>query len=145
MAQPFLVQTNTQPFELPNAAIKEYIDLLHKTAPKVPVTSLGVQGMSAALLFATAAKELGSNLTRTGLLDELHKVHAWVGGGLHAGIAISWAGGRAIGHALGDPGAFDASELALGCAIVIATALVAAWLPARRAARLQPMEVLRGE
>lgn len=78
-----LVQTNTQPFEFPNAAIKSYVAMLHKTAPNVPVTSLGVQGFSAGLLFATAAKELGSNLTRNGLLDELHKIHSWDGGGLH--------------------------------------------------------------
>ena len=78
-----LIQTNTQPFEEPNAAISAYVDLLKKTDPQVPVTSLGVQGFSAALLFATAAKKLGSKLTRTGLLDELHKVHDWDGGGLH--------------------------------------------------------------
>ena len=83
VADGVLVQTNTQPFEEPNAAISAYVDLLHKTDPKVPVTSLGVQGFSAGLLFATAAKELGSKLTRTGLLDELHKVHAWDAGGLH--------------------------------------------------------------
>lgn len=83
VADGILVQTNTQPFELPNAAITQYVDLLHKTAPKVPATSLGVQGFSAGLLFATAAKELGSNLTRKGLLDALHKIHRWDAGGLH--------------------------------------------------------------
>src|SRR5262249_48199837 len=44
---------------------------------------LGVQAFSAGLLFATAAKKLGSNLTRDGLLAELKKVHEWDGGGLH--------------------------------------------------------------
>ena len=83
VAEGVLVQTNTQPFEQPNAAVSAYSTLLKKTAPKVPVTSLGVQGFSAGLLFASAAKELGSNLTRTGLLDELHKIHEWDGGGLH--------------------------------------------------------------
>jgi ABC-type branched-subunit amino acid transport system substrate-binding protein len=83
LADGVLFQTNTQPFERPNAAISEYTDLLKKVAPDVPVTSLGVQGFSAGLLFATAAKELGPDLTRKGLLDELHKIHDWDGGGLH--------------------------------------------------------------
>jgi hypothetical protein len=44
---------------------------------------LGVQAFSAGLLFATAAKKLGSNLTREGLLAELKNTHTWDGGGLH--------------------------------------------------------------
>ncbi len=78
-----IVQTNTQPFEYPNAAITKYVELLKKVDSSVPVTTLGVQGMSAGLLFAKAAKSLGSNLTRTGLLDALHAIHSWDGGGLH--------------------------------------------------------------
>jgi ABC-type branched-subunit amino acid transport system substrate-binding protein len=78
-----LVQTNTQPFETPNDAVTEYVDLLKKTDSTALPTTLGVQGFSAGLLFATAAKSLGSNLTRKGLLDELHGIHTWNGGGLH--------------------------------------------------------------
>lgn len=77
------VQTNTQPFENPSPAITQYVNLLKATAPDTPATTLGVQAFSAGLLFATAAKALGSNLTRSGLLDQLHTVHQWTGGGLH--------------------------------------------------------------
>ncbi len=83
VANGVFVQTNTQPFENPSPAISQYVEWLKKADPKSPVTTLGVQGFSAGLLFATAAKELGSNLTRKGLLDELHKIHTWTGGGLH--------------------------------------------------------------
>lgn len=83
VADGVLVLTNTQPFEEPNAAISQYVKLLKSVDSKAAPTTLGVQGFSAGLLFASAAKSLGSNLTRTGLLDELHKVHSWTGGGLH--------------------------------------------------------------
>ncbi len=83
VANGVFVQTNTQPFENPSPAITQYVDLLHKSDPKAPVTSLGVQAFSAALMFATVAKQLGSNLTRKGLLDGLHKIRSWTGGGLH--------------------------------------------------------------
>ncbi len=83
VANGVFVQANTQPFENPSPAITQYVDQLHKTDAKAPVTSLGAQSFSAALLFATVAKDLGSNLTRKGLLEGLHNVHEWTGGGLH--------------------------------------------------------------
>ena len=78
-----LVLTNTQPFEEPNAAITEYVKLLKQASSTAQPTTLGVQGFSAGLLFATAAKSLGSHLTRTALLAKLHTIHAWDAGGLH--------------------------------------------------------------
>lgn len=47
-------------------------------------SSLGVQAFSAGLLFATAASELGADLTREGLVEELRGITSWEGGGLHA-------------------------------------------------------------
>jgi hypothetical protein len=55
---------------------------------------LGVQSFSAALLWATAVKALGSEVTRSALVDELAGVRAWDGGGLHG---------------VGDPGANEGS------------------------------------
>ena len=45
---------------------------------------LGAQATSAFLLWATAAKECGTDLTRQCVLDELAKITSWTGGGLHA-------------------------------------------------------------
>lgn len=84
VADGVFVQTNTQPFENPSPAITKYVELLKDVDAKTPATTLGVQSFSAGLLFATAAKELGSDLTRKGLLDKLHAIHEWDGGGLHA-------------------------------------------------------------
>ena len=77
------VQTNTQPFENPSPAITDYVKILHDFDAKVATTSLGVQAFSAALLFATVAKKLGSNLTRDALLADAKAQTDWTGGGLH--------------------------------------------------------------
>ena len=42
-----------------------------------------MQAWSAGLLFATAAKTLGDDLTRENLLAALKDIHEWDGGGLH--------------------------------------------------------------
>jgi hypothetical protein len=57
--------------------------VLKKSVPEAQPEELGVQAFSAGLLFATAAKAAGPQLTREALLTELHKVHEWTGGGLH--------------------------------------------------------------
>ena len=48
------------------------------------VSQLGEQATSSFLLWATAAKECGADLTRECVLDELSQVTSWTGGGLHA-------------------------------------------------------------
>ncbi len=42
-----------------------------------------MQSFSSGLLFATALKELGDDVTRDALLEELSTIHEWDGGGLH--------------------------------------------------------------
>ena len=61
------------------------------------------------------------------------------------GLATAFAGGRLIesllyGVSPRDPGVFAATTLTL-----LGVALLACWLPARRAARLSPLEALRTE
>ena len=65
--------------------------------------------------------------------------------GITAGLATAFAGSRLIESLLygigpRDPGVFTTTTLTL-----LAVALVACWLPARRAARLSPFEALRTE
>lgn len=63
-------------------AVKKYQDLVAAKGGKTAL--LGMQSTSSFLLWATAAKECGSDLTRQCMIDELSKVDAWDGGGLHA-------------------------------------------------------------
>ena len=80
-----IVQLNTVPFEEvdDSPALQAYMDAYDAVGSKVDPTSLGVQAFSAGLLFSTAAKELGNDLTREKLLEKLHEIHEWTGGGLH--------------------------------------------------------------
>ena len=76
------VRTAFVPFEQAssNKATQQYLELIGGGQPTV----LGAQATSAFLLWATAAKECGANLSRQCVLDNLAKVTEWTGGGLHA-------------------------------------------------------------
>jgi ABC-type branched-subunit amino acid transport system substrate-binding protein len=68
-----------------NPATKQYLDLFAKYLPSGKNrTYLGLQAMSAWMLFAQAAKACGNDLTRKCVYDNAKKVTAWTGGGLHA-------------------------------------------------------------
>jgi ABC-type antimicrobial peptide transport system permease subunit len=65
--------------------------------------------------------------------------------GIAIGVAAAWAGSRFIASLLygvspRDPGVFVTTTMML-----LGAALLACWLPARRAARLSPVEALRAE
>jgi ABC-type antimicrobial peptide transport system permease subunit len=65
--------------------------------------------------------------------------------GLVIGTALSLAAGRAVGSLLGSVSAADPVALLAGPLVLIVAALAASYLPARRAARIQPTEALRHE
>jgi ABC-type branched-subunit amino acid transport system substrate-binding protein len=68
-----------------NPATKKYLDLFEQYKPDGKNrTYLGLQAMSAWLLFAQSAKECGNDLTRKCVYDNAKKVSVWTGGGLHA-------------------------------------------------------------
>lgn len=80
-----LVHVTVWPFEDAdkNPAMQQYLATLERYVPGSQPEALGVQAFSAGLLWATAAKKLGSNVTRASLLQELRNIHEWNGGGLH--------------------------------------------------------------
>lgn len=79
------VRLTVWPFEEAdeNPAMAEYLSALDAAVPGAIPELLGVQAFSAALLWATAVKSLGSNVTRQGIIDALADTHSWDGGGLH--------------------------------------------------------------
>jgi ABC-type branched-subunit amino acid transport system substrate-binding protein len=81
-----LIVTNAVPFELASThpATKQFLDILAKYVPGAQPKALGINAWSSWLLWATAAKACGSELTRTCLLDHAKSVTQWNGGGLHA-------------------------------------------------------------
>jgi ABC-type branched-subunit amino acid transport system substrate-binding protein len=85
-AEGTFVRLTAWPFEEPdqNPATQQYLDALRRTnGDDVVPEMLGVQSWSAGLLFATAAKAAGADLTRDRLLEELQAITEWDGGGLH--------------------------------------------------------------
>jgi putative ABC transport system permease protein len=75
---------------------------------------------------------LGAALVRTGL-------------GLGIGLAGALAAGRALAAQLYDVRTNDPAVLGGIAALLIAAALMASWLPARRATKVDPIRVLRSE
>ena len=65
--------------------------------------------------------------------------------GLAVGLAVALAGGRLIQALLYDVSPRDPVVLAGTSALLLAVALMACWLPARRASKLSPLEALRPE
>jgi predicted permease len=71
-------------------------------------------------------------------------VRATAAGAL-AGLAVALALGRAVEALLFDVKPVDGVSLVGAIAVLLAVAAVAAWIPARRAAGIDPMEALRSE
>ena len=65
--------------------------------------------------------------------------------GLLLGTGGAIAVGRAMQNTLYGVGALDGGVIAAVALVLFATALVASYLPARRAARIEPMQALRSE
>jgi Periplasmic binding protein len=78
------LRTAFTPFEQAdsNPATQQYLDIV--TEHGGDTSQLGEQATSSFLLWATAAKECGADLTRQCVLDQLSQVTSWTGGGLHA-------------------------------------------------------------
>jgi len=65
--------------------------------------------------------------------------------GVAIGLALAFAGGPWLEPHLFEASARDGFVMALVAAVLIATATLAGWLPARRATRISPTEALRTE
>ena len=70
---------------------------------------------------------------------------AVVGAGAALGVAASLGAARLLADRLFGVPAHDGRVLTIALAILVTTALVANWLPARRAGRIDPMRSLRAE
>ncbi len=64
-----------------SSAVSDYLDIMAEAGGEVAL--LGMQAASAFMLWATAAKACGSELTRECVLEEAANIDEWTGGGLH--------------------------------------------------------------
>jgi len=75
----------------------------------------------------------------------LRRAAALAAVGLLIGLAAALAGSRVLAHLLFGIGALDPVTYVAASIAIIAVALAASWLPARRAAGIEPATVLHGE
>jgi putative ABC transport system permease protein len=87
-------------------------------------------------LGARPGSVLGLVLRQGGLL---------LAGGLAAGAFVAWGLTRLLGEMLYGVEPFDPATVGAMAAVLAVTALAASWLPARRAARVDPVDALRTE
>ncbi len=70
---------------------------------------------------------------------------ATAGVGIAAGALGGWAATRVLGSFLYEVSVTDPPTFVAGAALLLGVSLLAAWLPARRATRVDPVEALRAE
>jgi putative ABC transport system permease protein len=110
---------------------------------------LGV-GMFGAVAMNTAgrSREIGVRMALGATAARVHRMViaenlAPVAAGLLVGILGAWWTTKLLASLIYGAGAHDPRLWALAASFVLATALVAAWLPARRASRVDPQVVLK--
>jgi len=113
------------------------------------LAAVGLYGLLAHVV-ALRRRELGVRLAmgaRPGRLVRLVVGHAMrlSGLGVVLGLAAAFAASRVLEGLLFGVEPSDAASLAVTVAVILATTMVAAWLPARRAASIDPAVMLREE
>ncbi len=73
----------------PGSASAQYRELIERYDEGGAQALLGVQGLSGWLLFATAARDCGADLTRDCVFANIQQNTEWSGGGLHAPIDLA--------------------------------------------------------
>jgi ABC-type antimicrobial peptide transport system permease subunit len=113
---------------------------------------LAVIGIYAVLAWAVSQRvnEIGVRMALGARAADIGRMILEQGGrliaiGLVIGVAGALAAGRVLASQLERVGSFDFTVLVLTVAGLGGAALVASWLPARRAARVDPLTALRAE
>ena len=122
------------------------------TAFGVLATLLAVIGLYGVMAYTVArrTREIGVRMALGAVQGDvvwlvMREVLMLVGSGLVLGLAASWAAGRVIGSQLYGVTANDPVTIAAAAALLLAVALLAGYLPARRATRVNPVLALRYE
>jgi putative ABC transport system permease protein len=97
----------------------------------------GMREIGVRLMLGADPAAIGRTVLQSGL--------ATVGVGLAIGVAVAAAVARVIGSLLFDINAHDAGSYAGVVCVIFTAGLVAAWVPARRAMRADPLTLLRND
>ncbi len=113
------------------------------------LTLIGVSGMTAYAV-ARRTQEIGVRMafgaTAADVVREMMRSAAWpIALGIAAGLAGAWAATRLISTFLFQTTPTDAPTFATAAGLLALAALVAVWIPARRAGHVDPVTSLRSE
>lgn len=113
------------------------------------LTALGIYGV-VSLLVSQRTQEIGIRMalgaTRKNVVGMMvWQASVWIAAGAAAGIVGSLAVGRWISSLLFGIRANDPATLAAAVLALVLVAMMAAWIPARRTAKVDPMRALRYE
>jgi hypothetical protein len=152
--------------QLPVSALST-LKAAHQTGMSVGALRIGARifgafGVTALLLAAVGlygvkaysvsrrTREIGVRMSLGAATRDVIAMVLWEGArvtgwGVGFGLALAWAAGRLASGFLYDVGPVDYRALSFSVGLLVAAALLACWLPARRAAKVDPMEALRCE
>jgi ABC-type antimicrobial peptide transport system permease subunit len=113
------------------------------------LAAIGIYGV-VAFLVSQRTREVGLRMALGATppaITRLFLLHAarWTAAGLCLGLAGSLAATRLLRGLLFEVPEHDVGSIVAAAAILSAAALAAAWLPSRRAARIDPVRTLREE
>jgi len=113
------------------------------------LASIGLHGLTSYAV-ARRTSEIGIRLALGAQRSQvlwlvLRQVLALAAAGLALGIPLAWAGGPLVASYLFGVAPRDVLTVALAGLVLTLVTLVAGWLPARRAARMDPLAALRVE
>jgi len=129
------------------AVVTAVVDVL--TAAIVALAAVGLYG-TLSFHFARRRRDIGVRLALGAAPRDIVRLVfkqalVWVLIGLAVGTTGAWMVSSVLRRMLEDASAFDVTGVAVGAGVIIGAALLAAWLPARRAMRVNPVEALRAE
>jgi predicted permease len=113
------------------------------------LASAGIYGVTA-FLMAERTREIALRMALgaapgTVLARVVADGGRWIAGGVGAGLAAAWGVGAAWRATFPELGGAGVTAYLGAAALLVAVSLLATWLPARRASRLAPALVLRGD
>jgi ABC-type antimicrobial peptide transport system permease subunit len=115
----------------------------------VLIAAIGLYGVMAYIV-TQRTKEIGVRMalgatTRTVMRSVLGRAGTYVATGLAIGWGAAWLAATSVGNLLFKVEPHDLRIYASAAAVLVAAGLIAAWAPARRAARVDPVVALRTE